>query len=87
GVFTVWKHKLTDNKYWRIINFPYLKTLAELEEFLKWVLGLNKPKVTAWWNHKTQTGGSSPPSSNSFQKSLLWTGIWPNPQIILTKTN
>ncbi|KAF8175111.1 hypothetical protein BJ912DRAFT_1075466 [Pholiota molesta] len=43
---------VTDEDYKRLINFMYLETKEEIDEFSNWIPTLKNPKVQAWWNHK-----------------------------------
>ncbi|KAJ7702725.1 hypothetical protein B0H17DRAFT_854555, partial [Mycena rosella] len=38
----------------RFMNFPYMKTQADLDEFTAWVTTLKIRKVQDWWKHKLQ---------------------------------
>ncbi|KAF8815556.1 hypothetical protein BYT27DRAFT_7040626, partial [Phlegmacium glaucopus] len=47
------KSYVTDEEYEHLINFMYLETKEEVNEFSAWVKSLTNPKVQAWWDHKT----------------------------------
>ncbi|KAF9479178.1 hypothetical protein BDN70DRAFT_984560 [Pholiota conissans] len=43
---------VNDEAYDRLMNFLYLETKEEVDNFSAWVKGLKIPKVQAWWDHK-----------------------------------
>ncbi|KAE9401107.1 hypothetical protein BT96DRAFT_992466 [Gymnopus androsaceus JB14] len=46
--------EVTEEQYNRLMNFPFLTSEMELEEFTQWIRSLKKKKVQDWWNHKLQ---------------------------------
>ncbi|KAF8966029.1 hypothetical protein BDZ97DRAFT_1917737 [Flammula alnicola] len=46
--------EVTAEEYRRLLDFPYLKMQAEVDEFAAWIVSLKNLKVTAWWQHKIQ---------------------------------
>ncbi|KAF9481142.1 hypothetical protein BDN70DRAFT_976125 [Pholiota conissans] len=52
GVLELKPHVSQDD-YNRLINFVYLESEEQIQEFSTWIQGLEIPKVKAWWKHKT----------------------------------
>ncbi|KAJ7354243.1 hypothetical protein DFH08DRAFT_955640 [Mycena albidolilacea] len=49
---TSFKSYVTLDVLKRLMDFPYMKTDEELEEFTAWIGSLNIKKVQDWWKHK-----------------------------------
>ncbi|KIM88057.1 hypothetical protein PILCRDRAFT_62944, partial [Piloderma croceum F 1598] len=45
---------VSSEDYAKLMNFPYLESCKQVDEFTLFIRGLNIKKISDWWSHKLQ---------------------------------